>query len=468
MRAERTGAGEAEPVQTPSAVPAGGDPEAALAQWRRYLLSRGTVSEADADELEDHLRAQIGAFREAGLAEDEAFLIAIKRVGAQHELAGEFAREHSRRLWKQLVLEESPRGRRLGGMLGAGVFAVLAAALVRVPELAGAGPVQAALGGLLLAAATLAGFVAWRRHTRGGPLAGAAAIVVVAAGLVFAYPFAQGSDTAVLFAVHLLVLLWLAVCLLYTGAGWRSAQRRMDAIRFTGEWLVYLSLIALGGGVLVALTSMVLAASGIDASEAIGSWAAPCGAAAAAVVAAWLVDAKQEVIENMAPVLGRIFTPLFAAAVLVMLAVASVTGGFAGNREVLIAIDLLLVIVLALVLYVLSAREEDAPAGWLDATQLLLVAGALALDGFALAAMAVRIAEAGITPNRLVALGVNVVLLVNLAVTAWLLARRVVPPREGAGAGLRTLLRWQTGYLPVYAAWSALVLVVVPPLFRFA
>jgi hypothetical protein len=30
-----------------------------------------------------------------------------------------------------------------------------------------------------------------------------------------------------------------------------------------------------------------------------------------------------------------------------------------------------------------------------------------------------------------------------------------------------SLERWQTDYLPVYAAWAAIVVIVFPPLFRF-
>ena len=46
---------------------------------------------------------------------------------------------------------------------------------------------------------------------------------------------------------------------------------------------------------------------------------APCGAAGAVLVASWLVEAKQRVVENMAPVLRRLFIPLFAALRLLLL-----------------------------------------------------------------------------------------------------------------------------------------------------
>ena len=65
------------------------------------------------------------------------------------------------------------------------------------------------------------------------------------------------------------------------------------------------------------------------------------------LVAAWLVEAKQSVIENMAPVLTRLFTPLFAAVLVTFLGTMLWTGrGINIERNMLIAFDLLLVLVL--------------------------------------------------------------------------------------------------------------------------
>jgi hypothetical protein len=189
----------------------------------------------------------------------------------------------------------------------------------------------------------------------------------------------------------------------------------------------------------------------------------PSGAAGAVVVAAWLVESKQHVVENMAPVLTMLFTPLFA----VMLTVAAVTyavSGAAGafDRELLGVFDALLVVVLGLVLYAQSAREPTRPPGLMDRVQLLAVASALALDVLVLGAMVARIGDLGFTPNRAAALGLNVVLLVNLAWAAWSSAQFL----RGRIAFHR-LERWQTSYLPVFALWAATVVVAFPPLFAF-
>jgi hypothetical protein len=175
------------------------------------------------------------------------------------------------------------------------------------------------------------------------------------------------------------------------------------------------------------------------------------------------VEAKQSVIENMAPVLTRLFTPLFTAVLLVFLATMAWTGRpIDVERELLIAFDLLLVVVVGLVLYAASARDPQAPPDFFDALQLLLVVSALVVDALALAAIAARITDFGFTPNRVAALGENLILLVNLAGSAWLYARFL----RGRGS-VAALERWQIAYLPVYAAWAAFVVVVFPLVFGY-
>ena len=198
----------------------------------------------------------------------------------------------------------------------------------------------------------------------------------------------------------------------------------MDFIRFSGELFIYYVLIALGGGVLTAFMLMIFQAIGINAQAFFPSWLLPCGAVGAVLVGSWLVEAKQSVIENMAPVLTRLFTPLFAAVLVAFLGTMLWTGrGIDIERDVLIAFDLLLAVVLGLLLYSVSARDPQSPPGVFDLLQVVLVVSALLADAVALWAIAARITEFGFTPNRVAALGENVILLVNLAWSAVLYIR---------------------------------------------
>ncbi len=87
-----------------SATPVPAPMEDQIAQWRQFLRRRRAIASGDIEELEDHLRSQVTLLSDAGLAGDEAFLVAVKRMGSLDELSREVAREHSERLWKQLVI----------------------------------------------------------------------------------------------------------------------------------------------------------------------------------------------------------------------------------------------------------------------------------------------------------------------------------------------------------------------------
>src|SRR3712207_8384224 len=84
--------------------------EEQIDRWRSYLRRRQAIHSADVAELEDHLREQVAVLVDAGLATDEAFLVAVKRMGNLDALSREFAREHSDPLWKQLVVVPSDSG----------------------------------------------------------------------------------------------------------------------------------------------------------------------------------------------------------------------------------------------------------------------------------------------------------------------------------------------------------------------
>src|SRR5204863_6792641 len=187
---------------------------------------------------------------------------------------------------------------------------------------------------------------------------------------------------------------------------------------------IYYVLIALGGGVFTAFMMMIFQAIGIRPESFLFTWVVPCGAMGAVVIASWLVEAKQSVIENMAPVLTRLFTPLFAALLVAFLATLLFTGrGINIERDMLKAFDGLLMVVLGLLLYSISARDPRLPPGAFDVLQIVLVVSALLADAVALWAIAARLNEFGFTPNRVAALGENVIFLVNLAWSAVLYLR---------------------------------------------
>jgi hypothetical protein len=447
--------------------------EEQIDRWRSYLRRRQAIHSVDVAELEDHLREQIAMLADAGLATDEAFLIAVKRMGDLDALSREFAREHSDRLWKQLVVSPSEGGEPQASVrtdtIVAFCFAAVAALAIKVPALFGipmdgeAGQGFYARNVSLFVFPLLTGYFAWKRRLPRRTLPWLTVAFVAAAVMANAYPFALGGHTEILTTLHLPIALWLVVGIAYAAARWSQVAGRMDFIRFSGELFIYYVLMALGGAVLSGFIAMIFQAIGIDAELFIQFWLLPCGAMGAVVIGSWLVEAKQSVIENMAPVLTRLFAPLFAAVLILFLGTLLWTGrGIEIERNLLIAFDLLLVVVLGLLLYSVSARDPHSPPGAFDVVLVVLVVSALLADAVALWAIAARITEFGFSPNRVAALGENVILLLNLAWSAVFYVRFL----RGRGP-FTSLERWQTDYLPVYAVWAAVVVLAFPPLFGY-
>ncbi len=275
--------------------------EQQIDQWRNYLRRRQAIHSVDVAELEDHLREQVAGLVDSGLAPDEAFLVAVKRMGDLDSLSREFAREHSDRLWKQLVVSPSdtgePQAAARTDAIVAFCLAVAAALAIKAPTLFGLrwGQDESfyARNLVFFVLPLLTGYFVWKRRLDTSTVRWLAVAFVAAAVFANVYPFAQLGSTELLTAVHLPIALWLVVGVAYAGSRWREVAGRMDFIRFSGEFFIYYVLIALGGGVFTGFMALLFQAIGIDAEPFFESWLLPCGAIGAIVVASWLVEAKQ-------------------------------------------------------------------------------------------------------------------------------------------------------------------------------
>ena len=61
--------------------------ERRIAEWRAFVGRGKAIAASDVEELEGHLRDQIEALTGAGLAADEAFLVAAMRIGSVNALS---------------------------------------------------------------------------------------------------------------------------------------------------------------------------------------------------------------------------------------------------------------------------------------------------------------------------------------------------------------------------------------------
>lgn len=292
----------------------------------------------------------------------------------------------------------------------------------------------------------------------------ALAAAVAAAALLTAALLPGEGDSVAMALLHLPLLGWAALGLAHMAGRWRDAQARLDFLRCNGELLILGSLLALGGlvfsGLTLALFSQLL--PGMEDWYAMNIGVA--GAAALPLAAMVLYDKVFRRRTGIPAVLARVFTPLFLLMSLAYLAVALAGGKDPfTHRELLIVLNGLLLVVLGMTVLSVAERGSRARPGPQDAIHTGLLGATLLLDLLALSSILFRLAESGATPNRVVVLGANLLILGHLATLAWshlgFLRGR---------AGLATVQRAATAFLPLYVAWALLVVFLLPVLFRFS
>ncbi|MDY2669622.1 permease prefix domain 1-containing protein [Schaalia hyovaginalis] len=438
----------------------------ALAPLIDSLSRRRGLTGDDLAELADHLRSEYDELQGLGLSPAEAALIVDHRFGAGEELASEYLLAHPERAWRRLDEDAERPAWHLPAALGIGLVAGVLTRLFA--EFAPADRTELLMRSVfLIPLALLAVYLAATarsRDARGLALLGTA--VAAGAGIAIAYPGDPNGQTVFLTMIHLPVLVLVLVGIAYLGARWRSLEAWMDWVRFLGEGAIYYILTALGGGVVIALITAVFAAIGIETNGPYGtvlSWLIPICAVGALFVCAWLVELKKSAMENVAPVLTAVFTPVMTIALLSFLVVIAVTGNpIEANREILIVFDVLLIVVEAIVIFTVSARPSELRVRALDWMQMALIVAGIVVDLLLLWALGGRVVEYGASANKLAALGVNILLLIHLV------GALVGYGRLARGRGSLALERWQSAALPVFAVWAGIVAFVFPLVFRFA
>ena len=272
------------------------------------------------------------------------------------------------------------------------------------------------------------------------------------------------TDSVVMALVHLPIVFWALLGLVFMGDSWREANARILFVRYNGELVVLASLVALGGLVFSAVTIGLFSLIWENTEEQYFSNVGVFGAAAVPVAGTYLYDAVFNQRTGIAAVLARVFAPLFLVMVVTYLIVAFVGGQnpFV-DRSFLITFNGLLLVVLGISVFSIVERTEGAQVSLMDYVNIALVLVTLAIDAIALSAIVFRVVSFGFTPNRVTVLGANLVIIVHLA---WICSTYVAFVRRRTGfAGMRRVVGT---YLPVYAAWAAVVTFLLPLAFAFA
>lgn len=294
--------------------------------------------------------------------------------------------------------------------------------------------------------------------------------VVVPLALVFLsilfinfLPNNPASNTLILTCIHLPVFMWLLVGFVFSGANLNIDSKRIEFLRFHGDLLVMSAVILLAGGLFTALTINLFGLIGINIEDFYFRYLIVSALPTVPLLATVLVEQNPTLVSKISPVIARIFTPL----VTVMLAIFLIAFIYSGkdpynDREFLLIFNGILIGVMALLLFSVSESTKDSASRFQRISLVVLAFLAIINNGVALSAIAFRLLEMGITPNRLAVLGSNVLVLLNLIfVTRQLLG---LLNRQKSLADVEASM---TRLLPYYALWAAIVSFAFPLVFSF-
>lgn len=266
------------------------------------------------------------------------------------------------------------------------------------------------------------------------------------------------ADTLLLACLHLPLFLW---SVLSSSFGMKY-NSRTAFLRYNGDLVVMTTIMLIAGGLMSAITVALFELIGFKIAEIYFENIGVFGAAAAPIVATYLVQKNPQLVDKVSPVVARIFSPL----VLIILSVYLVAMFLSkkdpyNDREFLLLFNGLLIGVIVIIFFAVSEMSKSGASMFGKITLFLLSAVTIIVNSIALSAILYRLQE-GLTPNRLAVLGGNVIFLVVLVLIATKLFKASF--NQGELLAVDAVI---TKSLPVFAAWTIVVTFLFPLIFKF-
>jgi hypothetical protein len=285
-------------------------------------------------------------------------------------------------------------------------------------------------------------------------------LFILGASIVYINLLPEGSTTLLLTCLHIPILLWLVIGYVFAGS---DSDKRMDFLRYHGDLIVMTAVIGLAGGLFTGLTLNLFKLIDIDIEDYYFRYLVLSILPSVPLLATFLVRQNASLVSKISPVIARIFTPIVTITLALFLVAVIFTGKDPYNdREFLLVFNGILIGVMALILFSLGEATKVNASRVHQYFLFALALVAIIDNGIALSAIGYRLVEFGVTPNRLVVLGSNALIMVHL-----MLATKNVWGFLKGQTTIEDVEKGITSYLPIYAIWAAIVSFLFPLIFQF-
>lgn len=294
---------------------------------------------------------------------------------------------------------------------------------------------------------------------------------LIATALVFALstiyinwmPADAASDTATLAYIHLPLLLWCVYGWVFINFDTKNRLKPIEFIRYNGDAVVLGAIILIAGGALTGITMGLFYAIGIQIENFYMEYVAMIGLVSAPIVSTYIVRNYPSITNKIAPVIAQIFSPLVLITLVIFLISILISGKDPFNdREFLLIFNMMLLGVMAIIVFSITGAAGNKKQRFNEMTIWILSVITLIIDLVALSAIIYRLGEFGFTPNRTAVLGSNLLIFVHL-----LLLMIDLYKVNFKNKALNSTERTIAVYLPVYALWTLVVVVVFPLIFGY-
>nr|WP_295921960.1 DUF4153 domain-containing protein [uncultured Dyadobacter sp.] len=309
----------------------------------------------------------------------------------------------------------------------------------------------------------LMAYFAWKNKVSRKTCAWITGVILLGAVFINSLPHGKPDDVLNLSCIHLPLLLWSLLGLVFGGGKLGSGNNWLGFLRYNGELVVMTALILMAGAATTGITVGLFELIGFDIKEYYFKYVVICGLAALPIVATFLTQAQPTLVNKVSPVIANLFSPV----ALLMLTVYLISTAFSQkspyhDREFLLLFNVLLVGVMALIFFSVTETHSADKNRFQITVLFLLSVVTLVANGIALSAVLFRISEWGITPNRAAVMGANILMLIHLLYMAIRLFGTVSRKTDLSLVGKSMAI-----FLPVYGLWSAIVTFLFPLIFGF-
>ena len=270
------------------------------------------------------------------------------------------------------------------------------------------------------------------------------------------------SASAQMSIIHLLPIGFSLAAFSFLGQHIMSLKHRIRFIGMCGELFIISVLIGLGFIVFTLFTIGMLDQLNIDAEDWYMINFGLIAMVSVPFVAGFVYDQFFESKLAIASLLSKIFAPLFTILAFLYFIIMLIVGNTPfENREFLILFNAFLILVLAMVSFTIIDQKENESLGLTFKINLALLGISLFINILALSAVIYRWFEYGMSPNRFVVIGLNIIIFSHL--TRIMMEHVKVLQKKSDVENAKSKV---VDYLPVYTIWSLFVFFALPIIFQ--